>query len=101
MSAESDVGKGLEAGHLQAGTSIQDQLSREVAFWSKERRQQSTETVIAPSRPVIRRRCLPRPAKNTPVSGEPARTRSKPFSMSYDGMTAAEYTQYLLDRGSR
>ena len=26
---------------------------------------------------------------------------SKPFVMSYEGMTQAEYTRYLLDRGSR
>jgi hypothetical protein len=32
---------------------------------------------------------------------QPATARSKPFSMSYDGMTEAQYIKYRLDRGAR
>ena len=109
MTAEPDVGKdevGVEA--ERQPTSMQDQLSKEVASWSKERRQRSSETVIAPSQPIIRRHS-PRPAAKPaarpkspahPFRANPAAPRSKPFSMSYDGMTQAEYIQYRLDRGS-
>ncbi len=107
MSAEPDFGKD-EEGHEaeRQAASMKDQLSKEVASWSKERRQQSSEAVVGPLRPVNQERS-PRPAgesrksKAPPLAGKAASARSKPFSMSYDGMTHAEYTQYLLDRGSR
>lgn len=106
MSAEPDVGmeEGLKDEKL--ATAMQDQLSKEAASWSKERRQQSSETVIVPPQPVVQQHS-PRPAaksksKSASVAlpAEPASARSKPFSMSYAGMTQAQYVQYLLDRGS-
>jgi hypothetical protein len=108
MSAEPKIGQdeeGLETERL--ATSMQDQLSKEVASWSKERRHQSSETVVAPSQPVAQRRS-PRPAGETrksaaapPLAGKPAGTGSRPFRMAYGGMMQAEYIQYMLDRGSR
>ena len=107
MSAEPDFGRD-EEGHegWRQATSMKDQLSKEVASWSKERRQQSNETIVGPSRPVIQRRS-PKPAgepkkpSTPPVADKAGNARSKPYSMSYDGMTQTEYTQYLRDRGSR
>jgi len=107
MSAEPDVGMDEEGfeGEKQAA-SMQDQLSKEVASWSKERRQRSSEAVIRPTQPVTQRRS-PRPAdeakkvSSPPLAGKPAGARSKPFSVSYSGMTQAEYARYLRDRGSR
>ena len=105
MSAEPDV-ETDEGGHEaeRKATAMQDQLSKEVASWSEERRQQSGETVIAPAQPAVQRRS-PRPAraakKPEPHAGKATGAPSKPFSMSYDGMTQAEYTRYLLERGSR
>jgi hypothetical protein len=108
MSGAPDFGndeEGLEA--ERQATSMKNQLSKEVASWSKERRQPSSETIVGPSRPVAQRRS-PRPAGAAKKSSAPSpagkaavSARSKPFSMSYDGMTQAEYTQYLCDRGSR
>jgi hypothetical protein len=107
MSAEPDVGKDEESLEAERQiSSMQDQLSKEVASWSKERRQQSSKPVSVPSQPVIPRRS-PRPAtkstksRASSVPGGPVSARSTPFSMSYNGMTQAEYTQYLLDRGLR
>lgn len=106
MSADPDIGKeeGLETERQAAA--MKDQLSKEVASWSKERRQQSSGTVIMPSPPVIQRRSsrsagdVGKPS--APLhAGKPADARSKPFSMSYGGMTQAEYTQYRRDQGSR
>lgn len=107
MSAEPDVrkdGESVEAERLT--TSMQDRPSKEVASRSKERGQRSSKTVVAPVQPVMQQP-LPRPAgeaKNAtvaPLAGKPAGMRSRPFSMSYGGMTQAEYTQYLRDHGSR
>jgi hypothetical protein len=107
MSAEPDAKmdeEGLE-GERQAA-SMQEQLSKEVASWSKERRQRSSEIVIKPAQSVTQRRS-PRPAgearkaSSPPLAGKPDGARSKPFSMSYDGMAREEYTRYLRDRGSR
>lgn len=108
MNIESEVNKGAE-GHKdeRQANSMENQLSKEVASWSKERRRQVSETVIESSRPVIQQR-PPRPTGESKKSsaqftlgGEAVGARPKAFSMSYDGMTQAEYTQYLLDRRSR
>jgi hypothetical protein len=107
VSAERDVGKNDEERDAEKQvTSMRDQLRNEIASWSEGRKQQSSENVVAAPRPVIQRRS-PRPAGESKKSavpspaGKPLGVRSKPFGMSYDGMTQAEYTQYLLDRGSR
>jgi hypothetical protein len=103
MSAEPDVEKdeGDSEDESQA-TSMRDQLSKEVAFWSKVRRRQADEAVIPPAQPSVPRRA-PAPAaksKNPPPSQPSASQQSKPFSMSYDGMTQAQYVKYLRDRNS-
>jgi hypothetical protein len=107
VSAEPDFGKDEEEHEADRQTSsMRDQLSKEVASWSKERRQQTGETIIEPTRPANQRRS-PRPAAEAkkpsvpPLAGNAGSGRSKPFSMSYDGMTQAEYTRYLLERGTR
>lgn len=86
--------------------SMQKQLREEVASWSQDRRHQPSETAAVPSQPVAQRRPhgLTGEATNasaSTVAAKPAGTRSKPFSMSYGGMTQAEYNQYLRDRGLR
>jgi hypothetical protein len=107
VSADPDFGKDEEEHEADRQTSsMRDQLSKEVASWSKERRQQTSDTTIEPARPANQRRS-PRPAAEAkkpsvpPLAGTAENLRSKPFSMSYDGMTQAEYTRYLLDRGTR
>lgn len=107
MSAEPDTEKDEE--RLKAerqANSMKDQLSKEVASWSKERKHHSSETPIAPSPAVIKQR-TPRLRDQShkpsvpPPADKVAGASTKPFSMSYDGMTTAEYTQYRRDRGSR
>lgn len=107
MSAEPNIGKdeeGLET--ERQATSLQVQLSKEVASWSKERRHQSSESVVAPSQAAVRGRSPRPPGEATksvapPLAGKPAGTGSRPFRMSYGGVTQAEYIQYLRDRGLR
>jgi hypothetical protein len=86
--------------------SMQDQLRREAASWSKDRRERPNEPVIQPSPPVIQPRSVrsTRESKDTSAPSVAAKgcgTGSKPFSMSYDGMTQAEYLRHLIERGSR
>jgi hypothetical protein len=107
MSAEPDVGNDEEAVEAaRQTTSMQDQLSQEVTSWSKARRQRSSETVAVPDHPGTPRRSpqstgAARKSSAPPPASKPTGTSSKPFKMSYDGMTQAEYTQYLRDQGSR
>jgi hypothetical protein len=83
------------------------QLSKDVASWSNKRGEQPPEHAIAPRRPT-RERAPAQPDGRTTKPGaakapgnKPADGRSKPFSMSYGGMTYAQYLQYTRDRGSR
>ncbi len=86
--------------------SMKAQLSKDVAAWSKERKEQSGDHAAEGQRAVAERAspepaARPRKPRASPSPAKPAGARSKPFSMSYDGVTQAEYIQYMLDRGSR
>ena len=107
MSEDADAAKAQEAREADRRVnSMQDQLSREAASWSKDRRERVSEPVIQPSPPVIERSSV-RPTRGSKDTSAPSvaakgrGTGSKPFSMSYDGMTQAEYMRHLLERGSR
>jgi hypothetical protein len=92
---------------------MEDKLHKDVASWSRERRgqlnknaAQLSERAAEPKRPVVKQPSPPFVGRSKgPVASKraikPAAPRSKPFSMSYDGMTEAQYIQYRLDRGSR
>jgi hypothetical protein len=85
---------------------MQDRLRREAASWSKDRRERASEPIIQPSPPVIQPRSVrsTRGSKDTSAPSVAAKGRgtgSKPFSMSYDGMTQVEDMRHLLERGSR
>lgn len=66
-------------------------------------RQRAGKTVASARRPALER-TLPRstaepkkPRGSSPAGNSPS-APSKSFSMSYDGMTQADYIQHLLDR---
>jgi hypothetical protein len=107
VSAASDSAKDEEEqGAERQATSMRDQLSKEVASWTKQRRQQPDEIVGVPKQPIPERhpRVSASDAKKTNVSSatvKPSGARSGPFSMSYDGQSQAEYIKHLLDRGTR
>jgi hypothetical protein len=107
VSAEADAAKDEDADEAERqANSVKDQLSKEAASWSKKRREQASGTVVGPSPPVIQPPSA-RPARESKKSSPPSdiakgsSASSKPFGMSYDGMTQAKYIQYLRDRGSR
>lgn len=104
MSTEPDVGREEEGPEAERqAASRQNRLSKEVESGSQ--RTPSSASVIAPSGPVVQRN-TPRPAAKSQISpapsppSQPVHAPSKPFSMSYGGMTQAQYIQYLRDRGS-
>ena len=107
MSDDADAAKDQEAHETDRQVnSMQDQLSKEVASWSKGRREQTSEPVISPSTPAIepgsaRSARGSKAASAASIGAKGHGTGSKPFSMSYGGMTPAEYMRYLLERGTR
>jgi hypothetical protein len=87
---------------------MKDQLRKDVASWSAARSGVSVREAAEFSVPVVQvaqqpspqppkrvRRAKPVLAEVTP-SGE-----KKPFRMSYDGVTQADYITYMISRGTR
>jgi len=107
MSLGSDIGEGDED-HETEGQAVimEDKLRKDVAYWSGEHREQLSKEATDAKQSVVKRPS-PQPAGGSkgPIASrreiKPAAGRSKPFSMSYDGMTEAQYIQYRLDRGAR
>jgi hypothetical protein len=85
---------------------MEDKLRKDVAYWSGERREQLSEKAPDAKQSVVKRPS-PQPAGGSkgPIASrraiKPAAACSKPFSMSYDGMTEAQYIKYRRDLGSR
>ena len=108
MSFGSDVGEEREdLENERQAVMMEDRLHKDVASWSKERREQPREHATGSKQTVVKNGPSPQAAgrsKGPIASGraiKPAAAHSKPFSMSYDGMTEAQYIQYRLDRGAR
>jgi hypothetical protein len=82
---------------------MKDQLRKDVASWREGRAdgssRQATELSVAAARPVPVSR--PKRAKPVAVPAEPTVAKKKPFGMSYDGSTNADYINYMISRGAR
>lgn len=82
------------------------QLRKDVKSWSKARNETSPREAAESSVPAVKP-ASSKPAtraktpKRAPPAAAPADAKSKPFSMSYDGSTTAEYIQYMIDRGAK
>lgn len=107
MSFGSDMSEGGEDRETETqAVSMEDKLRKDVASWSGERREQLGKHATELKQSVVKPPS-PRPVARSkaPIAAKPATKQpdapSKPFSMSYGGMTEAEYIQYRLDRGSR
>ncbi len=83
------------------------QLRKDVDSWSKARGEPSTALIAEADTSVVRKPPPSPPASKAKRAATPkiAPTEvaigKKPFSMSYGGVTAAEYIQYMIDRGLR
>jgi hypothetical protein len=92
----------------QAETDIQsdamkDRLRKDVASWREGRTDGSpakaAELSVAVAKPVPAPR--PKRAKPVPDAAVPEPARKKPFGMSYDGSSNADYINYMISRGAR
>jgi hypothetical protein len=82
------------------------QLREDVASWSKARNETSQQLVVptaSPARPPsVPSAEKPRKSKRAASAVKPAPPPdTRPFRMSYDGGTTADYIQYMIDRGAR
>jgi len=83
------------------------QLRKDVDSWSKARSESSPGRIAEASPPVAGKPASQPAAKakkaspRAPAAKQQVDTPSKPFSMSYDGGTTAEYIQYMINRGAR
>jgi hypothetical protein len=85
---------------------MKDQLRKDVASWSAARSGTSARESAELSVPVVRQPA-PQPAKRVrraravPPEAKSDSVQKKPFSMSYDGVTQADYITYMIARGTR
>jgi hypothetical protein len=83
------------------------QLRKDVDSWSKARGEPSTALIAEADTSVARKPPSSPPASKPKKAATPKAAPAevaiskKPFSMSYGGVTAAEYIQYMIDRGLR
>jgi hypothetical protein len=97
---ENDAGKDADA--------MKDRLRKDVASWSAARSATSSHDVAEASVPVAARPPAAQPATRAkrqkpvvaPDAGKPANAARKPFRMSYDGVTEADYISYIIERGA-
>ncbi len=84
---------------------MNEQLRDDVASWRAGRHDGSDASVAVTSPAVRSPSAAPvarvRKAKAAATAVQPADTRKKPFGMSYDGMSQADYITYRISRGAR
>lgn len=94
----------LETEADQLSDAMKDQLRKDVASWREGRadgsaaRESELSVAVAAPPPAPRARRAKPAAVAAP---EPANAKKKPFGMSYDGSTNADYINYMISRGAR
>lgn len=86
---------------------MKDRLRKDVASWSAARSATHSRDAAEASVPVPTQSAAARPATQAkrlkpalPDAGKPANTARKPFRMSYDGVSEADYISYIIERGA-
>jgi hypothetical protein len=93
------------AAEIQADA-MKDQLRKDVASWSASRSEGATRQAAELS-VATAKQPAPQPAKRVrrAIAAKPkieqTSAAKKPFSMSYDGVTQADYITYMITRGAR
>jgi hypothetical protein len=85
---------------------MKDQLRKDVASWREGRSDGSsrgaTELSVAVARSIVPpTTARMKRAKPVPVEAKAASTEKKPFGMSYDGTSRADYIKLMISRGAR
>lgn len=96
---DNDAGKQADA--------MKDQLRKDVASWSAARSATHSRDAADASVPVPAQAPAAKPAARAkrvkpvpPDAAKPADAARKPFRMSYDGVTEADYISYIIERGA-
>jgi hypothetical protein len=96
---------GLDDAAGKQADAMKDRLRKDVASWSAARSATHSRDAADASVPVPPP--APRPVKRAqplkpvpPDAGAPANAARKPFRMSYDGVTEADYISYIIERGT-
>ncbi|MGD0106601.1 MAG: hypothetical protein ABSC06_21565 [Rhodopila sp.] len=89
-----------------AADAMKDQLQKDVASWREGRSDGSSRSATDLSVAVARSIVPPTTARMKrarPAASEvkPATTEKKPFGMSYDGTSRADYIKLMISRGAR
>jgi hypothetical protein len=89
-----------------ADDAMKDQLRRDVASWREGRTdgstRQATELSVAVTRSIVPpTNAKLRRAKPVVTDVKPVTTEKKPFGMSYDGTSRADYIKLMISRGAR
>jgi len=101
----SDANEPDGAAEIEADA-MKDQLRQDVASWSASRTEAATRQAAELSVSTVKQ-ASPQPAKRVrrTTAAKPkaaaASDEKKPFSMSYDGVTQADYITYMITRGAR
>ena len=89
----------------QAADAMKDQLRKDVASWREGRSEAgrgATELSVAVARPIVPpTTARMKRAKPAAVESKPVSTERKPFGMSYDGTSRADYIKLMISRGAR
>jgi hypothetical protein len=83
---------------------MNDQLRSDVASWKASRSEETARRAdisVPVSKPVTSRPTRPRATKAVTVTPLATDGKKKPFGMSYDGMSQADYITYMISRGAR
>jgi hypothetical protein len=85
---------------------MKDQLRKDVASWREGRSEGSsrgaTELSVAVTRSIVPpTTARMKRSKPATVEVKPATTEKKPFGMSYDGTSRADYIKLMISRGAR
>ncbi|HEX3575049.1 MAG TPA: hypothetical protein VHU42_10655 [Rhodopila sp.] len=111
MSATPDAASNPNEADLapdDAADAMKDQLRKDVASWREGRAdgatRQATELSVAVARSIVppttakMKRAKPSPDETKPAA---TTTEKKPFGMSYDGTSRADYIKLMISRGAR
>jgi hypothetical protein len=96
----------LEQDSDRQADAMKAQLRKDVASWSLARGEAPQQLIAAPNaspvgQPSAQRIAKPKKSKSAAAAVKPTPPATKPFSMSYDGGSTADYIQYMIDRGAR
>jgi hypothetical protein len=81
---------------------MKDQLRDDVTSWRAERSETAARESAELTVPVVKPapKAAPR-ARKAAAPAQPVDVKKKPFGMSYDGMSQADYITYMISRGAR